>query len=956
MPTPIVYEGVNSKYEGTLFNGIKFWENGGKIVLLEKLADVLIADHAKKKLAPAGSVSWKYIEASVAKGELVNIEDHRIHDVEVKRSTKGTKVPFSKEDDRILVSWVRQKEKAGDYLTGNKIYQELEKSYPQHTWQSWRDRWVKKLAILREEDLPAPLPELPPPRLPRGSVAKDKPVDIENNQTHNAEARKSTKGRTAFTREEEQILLTWVRQKQRAGEQLSGNKIYKELEGLYPQHSWHSWRDKWVKQMAFLREEDLPAPLDLPRPSITPTSASKTMPSVIKTAAATTPSTKPTVNATPAAKPTVEQYRDSSAASHKELANRWEQILAARTIQRVWRGYIVRRDIRRAREYITVFQAIAQGYMTRRVLGFERACFDVTERAVAEDQPSMPVPDGDAGTHLTDAPSASPRLLVQTTAPALTMEEFWGRFNMFNELTGAVPTPWVQICWRTVDFWELWRCATAQPRHGSRDWQVICEDLGFDWVAQPDAPMQVKAAFEQHLLEFENALREFDQWDSQDTEEEEGTQSLNGKKGDRVTEENQEDVADREEVTAQESEARQGNKRADKEEVDEETASQLSDDIPSSVPLLGLKRSIALSSSPFLGSVSKRLRYDPSSEIPCTPEARAERAGQGPAGSRGAAAIQETPTRRRGRIRPSADSEIQSLRSPSQLDGANDNEELLTSSHQLLSEFDAVSPAKGTSRNDLRIPTNQNPLPVVESEDESTDSSDAFEPVLPTRAQRPEVQPRRRTLPRSWSNSKGKAPAGPSSGPAALPPPRQSVARTQIPSSSHAGTPVAPRPKPAILPPSSPPIAKTQIPPSPHADDKPATISFSAPPGMRTVVDPLPITRHFIAEGYPWQDVSLAAKLTTCHKGKMRVVLDSLARGDGIPWDMAGVWTKDEDNLLRGIGRWVDRMRMVVPRKEDRACFGNDDGRRAVFWRLAGKHGGFAVLERWAYLRARDQS
>jgi hypothetical protein len=97
------------------------------------------------------------------------------------------------------------------------------------------------------------------------------------------------------------------------------------------------------------------------------------------------------------------------------------------------------------------------------------------------------------------------------------------------------------------------------------------------------------------------------------------------------------------------------------------------------------------------------------------------------------------------------------------------------------------------------------------------------------------------------------------------------------------------------------------------------------------------------------------AKLTTVHKNKMRAVLDSMAQGHGIPWDMAGVWTDEEDNLLRGIGKWVDRMRMVVPRKEDRACFGNDDGRRAVFWRLAGKHGGFAVLERWAYLMARDQ-
>ncbi|KAL2128627.1 hypothetical protein VTI74DRAFT_8928 [Chaetomium olivicolor] len=153
MPGPIahiVYQGVNGKYEGTLFNGVKFWvaqrvpsrrellekikDNGGKIVELDKFGDVLVADDLRKnvKHAPPNSVSRKYVDDCVAKGELVNIEDYRIHQsneprpVGSNKPAKGTKVPFTRRDEQILVTFVREKEKDGERIQGNKIYQELE--------------------------------------------------------------------------------------------------------------------------------------------------------------------------------------------------------------------------------------------------------------------------------------------------------------------------------------------------------------------------------------------------------------------------------------------------------------------------------------------------------------------------------------------------------------------------------------------------------------------------------------------------------------------------------------------------------------------------------------------------------------------------------------------------------------------------------------------------------------
>lgn len=170
MPAPTVYEGANGRYEGTLFNGVKFWvaqrvparsrvvdnikagcphsphitlhhltqsiadlmtsrqDNGGKTVLLEKHADVLIADHARKD-TPPGSVSWRYVLESVDKGELLNIDDYRIQHANPSRpagstlpTTRGPKVPYTKEDEQILVTWVRLQIRAGGSTQGNELY------------------------------------------------------------------------------------------------------------------------------------------------------------------------------------------------------------------------------------------------------------------------------------------------------------------------------------------------------------------------------------------------------------------------------------------------------------------------------------------------------------------------------------------------------------------------------------------------------------------------------------------------------------------------------------------------------------------------------------------------------------------------------------------------------------------------------------------------------------------
>ncbi|KAL8875277.1 MAG: hypothetical protein Q9192_009075, partial [Flavoplaca navasiana] len=59
--------------------------------------------------------------------------------------TKSGRTKFTTEDDQQLINWVRDFEQRGGATSGNEIYKQLEAKNSRHTWQSWRDRWVKTL-------------------------------------------------------------------------------------------------------------------------------------------------------------------------------------------------------------------------------------------------------------------------------------------------------------------------------------------------------------------------------------------------------------------------------------------------------------------------------------------------------------------------------------------------------------------------------------------------------------------------------------------------------------------------------------------------------------------------------------------------------------------------------------------------------------------------------------------
>jgi hypothetical protein len=246
--------------------------NGGTVVKLEAQADYLIADHIRHDV-PADSLSYKFIEAAVKEGALP--EDEEPYFANRRKSTnrassaatsskKSTRTPFTDEDDKLLYKLVQKANDQGYAILGNTLYQTLAAHNPRHTFHSWRDRYVKVLSMspptgweaYPDANLPSfdtPSTDLPSTALPR-STARSAITSTPRYRVY-----------TPYTDEDDKELEAWVAKKAKQGASLSGNVIYKELEAKNPRHSYHSWRDRWVRHLSLRdpadEDNDDPAPL-----------------------------------------------------------------------------------------------------------------------------------------------------------------------------------------------------------------------------------------------------------------------------------------------------------------------------------------------------------------------------------------------------------------------------------------------------------------------------------------------------------------------------------------------------------------------------------------------------------------------------------------------------------------------------------------------------------------------
>ncbi|KAK4147399.1 uncharacterized protein C8A04DRAFT_24643 [Dichotomopilus funicola] len=1014
MVAPIVYDGVNGNGDGALFNGTKFWvhlrvpqrnlivekikNNGGTVVKLEKIADVLIADHVRKD-SPAGSVSWQYITQSVDAGELIDISDYLIHKANDTASTgtrRAIRVPFTKLEEQILVTWLRN---AGLDLgaSGNLVYQKLEALYPDHTWHSWRSKSIA-LARLPADQLPGVLAELPPPTA-RSLVD---PADVRSYRAAPTPARVSPAASASVEVK-----------KPRPGSETPRTAT--------PQVSERPARPADPPQ-AKAPSTHTPAKAPsthTPRADTPQTRTSPTRSPRSRTPKASTPHA-------PTPVPATRKPPTSIGDRFRELEQRKRQIVAARQIQAAWRAYQTRKTWNQGLESITQFQARAVGFMVRRALdglGEENdsndekdergekdekgdedgepqdtAWFTAPEKSLGgnreldqlwdHEKEDFLLPGGDAEfwgldesepdeqdeqdeKNEQDNPAPPSPSAPKQTQMATTEAEFWLCYNQLNAAYNVKPSPWVQIGQHAVNVWDLWRCARAgagdgdnggggSQEHAARNWEVIAEEMGFDWVREPHMPVRLREGFERYLLELEVYLRRFEMEDEgadDDDEEEEGEEEEEG------YEEDEEGYAE-----GEAEEELLGEAHATQEEAHAQIAIEAAtseDDFISSPPLAALKR-VRGSDTPMNSSMRKRARYDPTVEIPETPAVRGQETQRTATAPAPAAGSLQTPTRRTHNGQPVTPRIVFDTQILSESEDA-----VVTPSQQLrLESSEATFPAQVPTRNGIppRNTLNLNgtsstarPLPrqprlPIGTADDEPESSDGFEPVanVPVRP-----APPRRALP--WPTTskpdKGKQPA-------------LTTSTSTSTSTSTARNPIMQQQQQQQQQPHRSTSTSTSTPTPTNSKTTP-----------KTLIDPTPILTHFRGQ-YPDPLIIRAIHATTCSHNPTRTatVLASLSRGDGIPPNLRGVWTAADDTALKGIAPWVkgvmrdlqavyggtdgkvDRVVLEEVVKGGRGFRGGDGGemgereRERVFWGLVGRHGGMGVLRRRGFLEAWERA
>ncbi|KAI0973296.1 TRF2-interacting telomeric protein/Rap1 C terminal domain-containing protein [Xylaria arbuscula] len=257
----ITYSGALAKKGVGVFGGFKFWvsarvpqrkscvnsieEHGGTVVAREGNADILICDEAKAPVP--GSYSYKLISEAIGEGSLDIKEDYLCDSLATNPTSsikpgpgpKLTRKKFTEEDDRILMKFVTEQDRLGEPTGGNDIYKKLADKYPHHTWQSWRDRWVKKLKAIA-----------PPLFSDREQSPQPGGTSAASGLKKAAKTSPVARTRARFTAEEDDILLEAIHRAIENHEPWNGYQPYKQLANEFPQRTYLSWRERALNHVA----------------------------------------------------------------------------------------------------------------------------------------------------------------------------------------------------------------------------------------------------------------------------------------------------------------------------------------------------------------------------------------------------------------------------------------------------------------------------------------------------------------------------------------------------------------------------------------------------------------------------------------------------------------------------------------------------------------------------------
>ncbi|TRX94313.1 hypothetical protein FHL15_004780 [Xylaria flabelliformis] len=480
-------------------------ENGGTIVPKEENADMLICNPAKDPVP--GSYSYELIADAVREGSL-GLKENYVCRASASRRPKATKTQFTKKDDDVLMKFVNEMERLGESINGNNIYKEfagevmflyitsfrlssnLFLKHPHHTWQSWRDRWVKKLKHIRR-----------PPISDEERSPQQKGASVAPRQEGFDGKSSPTGTRARFTAEEDDILLETIHHAIKNLEAWEGYEPYKQLASevsknmllirypvsnnrQFPQRTYTSWRERALNHVARKHKD---------------------------------------------------QIAQWEAEASLHLSDNEDDIADNEENQHT-------RD--------SGDEAGALSPVTNREsLNATRAAADAapentTQRDIDEDDninvalPPLPrtrsserPPDPKSPTKDNASIYSSPSLKLGITQPPnigvtiTTKEQFFRDYNTFLESSGITDRRIIpSVADKAISLWDLWQSVRSKKVEVIElDWQQVAEDLGFDWVSIESVPGELQQCYETHLAPFADAMMSFNDFSDEEDPDEDDT-------------------------------------------------------------------------------------------------------------------------------------------------------------------------------------------------------------------------------------------------------------------------------------------------------------------------------------------------------------------------------------------------------------------------------------------------
>ncbi|KAH7029507.1 uncharacterized protein B0I36DRAFT_133338 [Microdochium trichocladiopsis] len=904
---PITYHNVAPTTDGgrgTLFSGMKFWvslripdrnvilrnimDNGGEVKALDKLAQFLIVDPTK---APQpGSYSYEWITNSVREGIVLPKEEFACAGGTVAPAgrpgfapaRKAIRVPFTTEEDRFLTAWVIKHETK--YASGgNKMFEMLAMQNPRHTYQSWRDRWVKKLSRLprlaiSQEELDAidvKMPDTEARPAPVSLPQRTQPSPSAGRPTNTGGSQHATV-RAKFTAEEDLVLLNKYFEVVN-NRMLSKQKdLYTKLADLYPQHPAGAWSARLVKTIEVRVRDRLNTTLEEIGQENMPQLAAW-LHSVKQDAA----SFWEMLEAEPAALTSPQARSPVATSPHVRTP-------AQPVIKKEVRSTPSRRAFSTPTKPSTTQKPAGTGPVVK------EAPVIPSSPPAEDSEPPTPSPTQVA----TDVAPSSPQLPVMHVRHVIAQRgavseeskaraDFYDDYYVYTEATRQKPVHFPSIAGHAFELWDLWREVMEQKMSPERDWELITENLGIDWNEHPDAPEQVRQFYETHLGLFEEATQNFDESDG---EEAPGTAK---------------DAA----IPSSPPRMTHSKRPADNDRDDQSY---------SATPRKRHRhdRNVEIASTPDEKNGTSHLRYSDGH----IPPSDADEDDEEELGS-----LEVQPNRRFAAEPETQDFQYETAKETQYYDAMDldEDDELLdiTPSQQLMLESDSVAtPGPPTSPPRTAVVPATAPLtqgtPTPQRRVAKTpflnDDSDREQTPLPMfkRPWAEKVAPaaKRRSLPKSFVVEQPAAqqstspiespvpsrPPAPPHGPRPTTSSSSSSSRRPVTATSvaTARTTTTPNTKPA------PPQQQQQQSPSPPHRQEPRRPDPKEEKQKQEPDDVEKIISHHVSLGYPRDIVLKAMHATTWSSGIGTIVMDELKKGNPVPANARGVWTAKDDEYL----------------------------------------------------------